>query len=111
MKGTCENCQRESDSLAPVTVQDDEVLWCPACRAYELGEGLGTECPVRIVIEVDGGIVQDVSLEVKTGSFLVVPEVIVNDRDVEGRERDEVRVDAHGEYLPIPMAVHINVTD
>ena len=111
MKGICENCQRESEDLATVMVQDDEVLWCPACRAYELGEGLGTDCSVRLVIEVNGGMVRDLSLEVKTGSVLVVPEVIVKDRDVQGRERDDVRVDAHGEYVPIPMAVHINVTD
>lgn len=111
MKGMCENCQQESDDLAPVMVQDDEVLWCRACRAYELGEGQEMRGPVRMVIEVDGGMVQDVSLEVKTGSVLVVPEVVVKDRDVEGKENDEVSIDAHGEHLLIPMAVTIRVID
>jgi hypothetical protein len=64
-----------------------------------------------MVIEVDGGMVQDVSIELRTGQMLAVPEVVVKDRDVEGKEDDEVSTDADGEHVLIPMAVNIKVLD
>ena len=66
---------------------------------------------MRMIIEVEGGLVQDVTIEVKTCDVLIVPEVVVKDRDVEGKEEDEIRTDADGEHLLIPMPVSINVLD
>ena len=66
---------------------------------------------MRMIIEVEGGLVQDVTIEATTGDVLVVPEVVVKDRDVEGKEEDEISTDADGEHLLIPMPVNINVVD
>ena len=66
---------------------------------------------MRMVIEVDGGLVQDVTMEVKASDILVVPEVVVKDRDVEGKEEDEISIDADGEHMLIPMSVNIKVVD
>ncbi len=66
---------------------------------------------MKTVIEVDGGIVQEISIELNTGDVLVVPEVVVKDRDVEGKEEDEISMDACGPHLLIPMAVTIKVVD
>ena len=66
---------------------------------------------MKVVIELDGGLVQDVTIELKAGDVLVVPEVVVKDRDVEGTEEDEISIDAGGEHLLIPMPININVAD
>ena len=66
---------------------------------------------MKVVIEVDGGLVQDVSIELKTGDALVVPEVVVKDRDVEGKDDEEISTDTHGEHVLIPMALNIKVLD
>lgn len=66
---------------------------------------------MRMVIEVKGGMVQDVSIELKTGDVLVVPEVMVKDRDVEGREEDELITDEYGRYALIPMPAAIRIVD
>ena len=66
---------------------------------------------MRMVIDVQGGLVQDVSIELKTGDALVVPEVMVRDHDVEGREEDDIITDESGSHVLILMPVAIRVVD
>jgi hypothetical protein len=66
---------------------------------------------MRVVIEVNGGMVQDVTLEARSGELFAVPEILVKDRDVEGVDEDKVSVDAHGRHLQGIVPVTVDITD